>query len=182
MVGAYGLRVRPINSSDPEGPSMTHTALRLSRLVPVFALFAVGVTCIGAVEGGPRRARLSKDLRDRVASGRQAPVDVILSASEAEIQSIAARHGVRIKKVLRGAAVLEATDAQLDALSRDPGVSHLSGDAPVRRTMAVAAESIGAVQVWEGAAALRGYDGKGIGVAVIDSGVARHPSLRGRVV
>ena len=49
--------------------------------------------------------------------------------------------------------------------------------------MAVTAETVGADQVWSGAAAgLAGYTGKGIGVAVIDSGVASHKSIRERIV
>ena len=37
-------------------------------------------------------------------------------------------------------------------------------------------------QVWERLAGLRGFTGRGIGVAVIDSGVAQHAALRGRIV
>ena len=49
--------------------------------------------------------------------------------------------------------------------------------------MAVTTEAIGADQVWSGAfAGLRGYTGRGIGVAVIDSGIAQHRALRGRIV
>ena len=45
------------------------------------------------------------------------------------------------------------------------------------------AEAIGADQVWQGAVAgIEGVTGRGIGVAVIDSGIALHRSLRGRVV
>ena len=48
--------------------------------------------------------------------------------------------------------------------------------------MAVTAEAIGASQVWRGGRRLEGFTGRGIGVAVIDSGVAPHRALRGRIV
>ena len=93
------------------------------------------------------------------------------------------RHGARVAKRLRGAAVLEVPGAALDAMAQDPSVSHLSGDVPVRRLMAVTTEAIGADQVWRGAlAGLEGRTGTGIGVAVIDSGIASHQALRNRVV
>ena len=47
--------------------------------------------------------------------------------------------------------------------------------------MAVTTESTGATQVW-GGSGLRGFTGRGIGVAVIDSGVAHARALRGRIV
>ena len=50
-----------------------------------------------------------------------------------EVDAIARRHGARIAKRLRGAAVLEVSGAALDALAQDPAVAHLSGDVPVRR-------------------------------------------------
>ena len=61
-------------------------------------------------------------------------------------------------------------------------MAHLSGDVPVRGTMAVTDEAIGADQVWRGLEGLKGYDGNGIGVALIDSGVAHLPAIRNRIV
>ena len=48
--------------------------------------------------------------------------------------------------------------------------------------MAVTGEAIGADQVWRGLEGLTGYDGRGIGIALIDSGVARLPAIRRRIV
>ena len=48
--------------------------------------------------------------------------------------------------------------------------------------MAVTDEAIGADQVWRGLEGLTGYNGRGIGIALIDSGVARLPAIRGRIV
>jgi serine protease AprX len=48
--------------------------------------------------------------------------------------------------------------------------------------MAVTNAAIGADQVWEGFDAIPGVTGTGVGVAVIDSGIADVPALRGRVL
>ena len=157
-------------------PSFVSTAVRCAIALAVSALCAV------SAEAG-HRARLSRDLADRIAASRTDTVRVIVSGTDAEVSEIAGRHGARVAKRLRGAAVLEVPGAALDALSQDPSVSHLSGDVPVRRLMAVTTAAIGADQVWRGAlAGLEGRTGTGIGVAVIDSGIANHQALRDRVV
>src|SRR5688572_19207151 len=126
---------------------MSHRAA-LRTCVTIALVAAIGVSFESPAEAGPRHARLSKDLIERL--NRTEGAQVIVAGTEAELQTIAARHGVRLRKSLRGAAVFEATAGQLEALSRDPGVAHLSGDAPVRRTMAVTARAVGADQVWAG--------------------------------
>ena len=133
-------------------------------------------------EAGPHRARLSRDLADRIAAGSNESSKVIVSGSPEQVRTIAARYGAQVKKSLRGGAVLEVTGGQLAALSEDADVDHASGDVRVQRTMAVTTESIGATQVWGSGVMLRGYTGRGIGVAVIDSGVAAHRALRSRIV
>ena len=99
------------------------------------------------------------------------------------MQALATRYGARVKKRLRNAAVLEVSGGQLRDLSEDAEVASVSGDVPVRTMSTVTAEAIGADQVWAGAfEGLRGFTGRGIGVAVIDTGVdARHPYLGNRV-
>jgi subtilisin family serine protease len=158
-----------------------NVAVRLCLTIATSAAFAF--TSAATLEAGPRRARLSRDLAERLATGAAGSSRIIVSGSDTDLERLAARHGARVTKVLRGAAVFEVTAVQLDALSQDVEVAHLSGDVPVRRTMAVASPAIGADQVWaQGAIAPQGFSGMGIGVAVIDSGVASHPSLRGRVI
>ena len=76
----------------------------------------------------PHGARLSRDLADRVAAGREDSTSVIVSGTPDTVQGLAARYGARIKKSLRGGAVLEVTGGQLAALSQDPDVDHASGD------------------------------------------------------
>ena len=165
----------------------TLSALSTSRLLPSLVAVALLATCSLELEAaGPRgagRARLSRDLADRLGSGRSRAVRVIVSGDDARIERLAARHGARIAKRLEGAAVLEIAERTLDAMSDDEETAHLSGDVPVQRLMSVTTEAIGADQAWQGrVAGLDGYTGRGIGVAVIDSGIAAHRALRGRVV
>ena len=163
---------------------MNHTSTPGFATV-VWRLFCVAICLLIAVaaDAGPRRAKLSKDLADRLASGNTEKTSVFLKGDHARAAAIAQRHQGRVKKQLRGLSVVEFSAEALDAVSQDPEVDHLSGDVPVRRLMAVTAETVGADQVWSGAATgLAGYNGEGIGVAVIDSGVASHKSIRDRIV
>src|SRR5204863_6634289 len=105
----------------------------------------------------------------------------IVTGSAAQIDAIAQRSGAGIGKRLSTGAVLTVTPEQLDALRQDGAIDHLSGDARVERMMAVTTKATGADQVWGGFAGLPSYTGKGIGVAIIDSGIAAHQTLRGKV-
>ena len=125
------------------------------------------------------RARLSRDLSDRIQQRVEAPTEVIVSASDGGVDRLVARYGARLKKRIHGGAVLEATGGQIDAMSQDTDVDHMAGNARVYRMMAVTTESTGADQVWAGLDGVRGFSGRGIGVAVIDSGVAPHGALAG---
>src|SRR5262245_32283161 len=125
---------------------MTHTSgspnMRVQRVVLVAGVvFAIAWSAI-SVEAGQRGARLSRDLAERLAARVEASSDVIVTASEEQVQTLATRYGARIKKRLLGGAVLEVTGGQLQDLSQDSDVVSLSGDLPVR-TMGVTAETIG---------------------------------------
>ncbi|MDQ3212576.1 MAG: hypothetical protein M3Q85_07865, partial [Acidobacteriota bacterium] len=93
-------------------------------------------------QAGPHRARLSKDLADRVTAGSDEPSRIIIAGTRGKVQALAARYGARVHKYLRAGAVLEVTGGQLAAISRDPEVDHVSGDVRVQR-MSVTAESTG---------------------------------------
>ena len=132
------------------------------------------------------RSRRRRASRAICWSGSRRPISSVTSvivSSTAPVETIATRYGARILKVLRRGAVLEVNGGQLDALSRDADVDHLSGDVPVHRMSAETTGAIGADQVWRGVLSSSGrYTGAGIGVAVVDSGIAQVPSLNGRVV
>ena len=120
---------------------MTHThgsftcALVGRRISFIAALSCVLVVLTVPVEAGQHRARLSKDLSDRLAARVEAPTDVIVAGSDEQVQALATRYGARVKKRLRNAAVLEVSGGQLRDLSEDAEVASVSGDVPVR-TMA----------------------------------------------
>jgi hypothetical protein len=83
---------------------------------------------------------------------------------------------------------LEVSRTELDALSRDPAFAHISADATVAADMSVTNQVTGAAAAWKGTSSLLGLlgtpgqNGTGIGVAVIDSGIAPHTALGSRVV
>ncbi len=153
------------------------------RRIVLLAFTCAIVASVVPAEAGQRPVRMSRDLRERLAARIEAPTDIIVGGSEEQLQVLATRYDARLKKRLRNAGVFEVTGRQLRDLSADADVASVSGDLTVRTMATVTAEAIGADQVWEGGfAGMRGFTGRGIGVAVIDTGVdGRHPHLAGRV-
>jgi serine protease AprX len=131
---------------------------------------------------GGHRARLSQDLERHLSAGDMATVDVIVSGSQDEITALAARYGVTPKRWLDKGAVLQVSADALKSLSQDEAVAHLSGDVTVRSSMAITGEAIGADQVWAGLDGLKKFTGRGITVALIDSGVANVRAIRNQVL
>ncbi len=128
-----------------------------------------------------KRARLGADLEQKLATGSQT-IEVIVSGGRGQVDALARKYGLTVKKYLRSGAVLGLNAGQLDALSQDEAIDHLAADASVRATN-LTTETIGADQVWAGAGTLPPLSGKGVGVALIDSGIdARHVALAQRVV
>jgi serine protease AprX len=146
----------------------------------VWALWAmVGNAVAQPADGSRRAARVAADLSARVAGG--ATAQVILRGTPDEVRALAARHGLRVTKSLRSGAVATVDRAALASLSADPSVPAVAEDRPVYPTMAVATESTGVKQVWAGLEGAGRYSGRGIGVAVIDSGVTEHGDLAGHI-
>ncbi|HEX7282513.1 MAG TPA: S8 family serine peptidase, partial [Vicinamibacterales bacterium] len=145
----------------------------------VAMLFATAV----AADANGRRARLSADLAAHLTSSSTADVDVIVSGSTESVDRLVQRHGLRIKKWLSSGAVVSASKDSLESLAADETVEAVSGNALVRSQMAITTAVTGAQQAWAGTiAALGPVDGSGVGVAIIDSGIANHPALANRVI
>src|SRR5262245_43666709 len=157
------------------------TTMASVRRVARSAMVAAALLSL-AVPSFAERARLSADLADHLAAGSQ-PIDVIVQGNKSAVEGLASRYAVAVKRRLKTGAVLRVNAGQLDAIARDGGVDVLSGDVPIRPAMAVTNTSIGADQVWDGVGGGRGLTGKGVTVAVIDSGIdGKHNALKGRVV
>ncbi len=163
-------------------PTAVPVCLSFSRIVFVClaALLALAVPAADAAAQG-RRARLSDDLVRRLQAGDTANHTIIVTGSPAQVSGLAQRHGLTVRKRLKTGAVLDVPAGALDALTRDGGVDQLSGNHRLRSQMAITNTAIGADQAWEGIAGIPGVTGEGVGVAIIDSGIADVPALRGRV-
>ena len=98
----------------------------------------------------PERGRLSRDLVEALGRGDAASFAVIVQGERAAVESVAARYGARVQKLLRTGAVLEVSREALEGMSADDAIGHVAGDVPVRSMMAVTDASIGADQVWAG--------------------------------
>jgi serine protease AprX len=133
---------------------------------------------------GQRLPSLSPDLHDL----RADRVRVIVQADGIGLKSVRGRLLRSLKRELDGAAALDLTRAEYEALKRDSSVAHISKDLPVVADMAITNKVTRAETVWQGTSGLLGlgsvpgYQGAGIGVAVIDSGISAHSAIGSRVV
>jgi serine protease AprX len=149
----------------------------------LLALLALASLLVPSGASASHRAHLSADLSRKVADGAQS-VNVIVQGDPSAIEGLAARYHVRVAHLMERGAVLTMSPGDLASLSADPGVNELSADSTVYPTADVTDETIGADQLWQGfrGMGIRGVDGRGVVVAVIDSGIDRVPGLRGRVL
>jgi serine protease AprX len=125
-------------------------------------------------------AKLDAALRARAHAPRGTSRVIIQTADgtapEKVVKEVGGRAGLRLP-FLHG-QVADIPDTALLELARHPGVQALSLDRRVRGTMARTAATVGTPFVWESL----GFDGAGVGVAIIDSGVAAwHDDLSQRV-
>ena len=153
----------------------------------VFPVVLAGLLLWGSVPAGQQRPpTISSDLA-RHPAGPHTHL-VIVQAGESGLSAL--RRGVagRVRRDLGTAVALEVTDPQLEALEREPLYTHISGDLPVTSDMAVTNSVTHATDVWQGTTGLLGvlgtpgYTGTGVGIAIVDSGIAVHTALDTRVV
>jgi len=158
--------------------------LRIGAVVVLVAMSALGLKGANA----EHRAHLSLDLLTHQSRHTLGRTRVIVHGSDSEIDAIAGRHHLQILRRLAGGAVLAANSSELSDLAADSGVDHLSGDLPVHNWMSVSNGAMAADQARAGApgllglASIPGVTGHGVGVAVIDSGIAAHSALANTVV
>ena len=156
----------------------------MRRVRFLYAAVAVALLSWPHAMDGQRPPTLTDDLTS-TAGDR---IRVIVQADDPGLDSVGRRYARGLRRQLSGAAALDLTRAEFDALKRDASVFHISKDLPVVADMAVTNKVTRADSVWQGTSGLlgigstSGYKGAGIGVAVIDSGIAPHSAIGDRVV
>jgi serine protease AprX len=135
---------------------------------------------------GQGRPTLSDDLAG--GGGGADRVRVIVQAKPTALDLLRGRAGLRRHRDLVSGLALEVSRDELARLSNDASIDHISSDLPVRGGMAVTNGVTGASSVWQGSGGLlgllgtAGYNGAGITVAVVDSGIAPHTAVGERVI
>lgn len=134
---------------------------------------------------------LSTDLVQLVVSGDDRPVRAIVRGDTEAIQAAAQRADVPVLRVLGDLVVVEAAPSVLNLLQDAVGVKSISLDNIVGPTMSLSDRATAADLARAGSGGLLAtllgtatpaVNGKGIGVAVVDSGIASHSALSGKVV
>src|SRR2546427_6521829 len=138
---------------------------RLALLVLIMLLVA------GLCLADGNKSKLSKDLDALKGSHTGATVDVIIqfnqTPTDAHHQKVQNKGGVLKTKLdfIKGAHYSVPVES-LDALADDPDVAYISPDRRLNGALDQTAAAVNAKVAWQA-----GWDGTGIGVAVIDNGI-----------
>jgi len=176
-------------------PSSPRNPLLAFHRPLVALLAATGLALAGLptipVLAASNQAHLDREVLKAMQAGRSINVIVVargdLSVLEADLRRSGLKRTVRVP-IAHGVAV-QLTPAFIDHFRADANVARLIYDAPVRLTdtpfnptaLATAYPAVvDALPVWSNS--LAPLTGQGIGIAVIDSGVASHPDLGNRVI
>src|SRR6266852_4610145 len=141
-------------------------------LLALIILLAAGLSLADG-----NKPKLSKDLEALKGGHNGATVDVIIqfnqTPTDAHHQKVQNKGGVLKTKldVIKGAHYSVPVES-LDALADDPDVTYISPDRRLSGALDQTAAAVNANVAWQA-----GWDGTGIGVAVIDSGITGHSDL-----
>lgn len=107
---------------------------------------------------------------------RKLPVIVQLNESitTQRLQNVALETGTRLQKELSiiNAFTAKVSVKELEALTNNPGIKKIWYDRSVHALLDIASPVVKAPEIWE-----TGFDGKGVTVAVLDTGIYEHPDL-----
>ena len=143
--------------------------------------------CLAGLAGsqalGRPSARISHDLQDRIAASRSGDlVDVIIQGEPGSSADMRRRVRLRAAAYGRdlhsiGGLATTLPLSEVEGAASEPGVIGISLDRPVASAMDVAAQAAGAGWTRNLSASAGGPTGRGVVVAVIDSGIAPHEDL-----
>jgi serine protease AprX len=179
----------PLLADSKSGPSKVDPALLAAATADPNALFHV------IVRGAPSAAGLTTPALGGQGGGQLTPQGQNRDDTESRVRkaesalSASPSDGARRSLAIVGGASGTLRGWQIVDLSRTQQVDRIVGDqtftanwtdddAAVQPATNAAIQTVNAPQVW----ATKGLTGKGVTVAVIDSGVADHPDLAGRIV
>ena len=142
----------------------------MARRLLILAALAFAPSVWAAGRPGESASTLDRELQQRAQAPRGHSRVILRVAPGTDAESvIRGAHGTLGRRLASVAGqIADVPDAALDALSRLPGVEGISLDRRVEGTLERTGATIGATYVREAL----GLDGAGVGVAIIDSGVA----------
>jgi serine protease AprX len=162
----------------------------LAAVLAATGLVLAGVPSV-SVLGASNQAHVDREVLKAMQAGQSIEVIVIargdLNVLEADLRRTGVKHTERVP-IAHGVAV-KLTPALIDHFRADANVARLIYDAPVRLTdtafdpsalATVYPAVVDALPVWSNP--VTPLTGQGIGIAVIDSGIASHPDLGNRVI
>src|SRR2546425_3185859 len=161
----------------PSHDSVLKTTTTWGARLALFALITLLAAGLSLADG--KKHKLSRDLDALKGGHNGATVDVIIqfnqTPTDAHHQKVQNKGGVLKTKlgVIKGAHYSVPVES-LDALADDPDVVYISPDRRLSGALDNTAAAVNAKAAWQA-----GWDGTGIGVAVIDSGITPHPDLYG---
>src|SRR5262249_17128116 len=118
--------------------------------------------------------KLSPDLRKTTASTARVVVQYNSQPSLLDLQLLSTLGSILNALPLVNGIVAQLPLSNILSLSNQSNVKYISLDRPLAPSLSNAAPAVNAFAAWQS-----GYTGAGIGVALIDSGVASHPDLNG---
>ena len=133
-------------------------------------------------------ATLSADLLSLILSGDDRPVRAIIRGDVQTIVQRAADDGLPVLRVLDGFVVVQGRPSALQTWRGVPGIEAVSRDLRVVPSMSISDRAMGADQARApmrgplGLGWVPGVTGRGVGVAVVDSGISAHSALQGKIV
>jgi serine protease AprX len=174
-----GRQGRPLNS--PTWSAAWGRAIGLTVLV-LSSMSAHGISRAATVQNGGPSSKFSSDIKRGV--DRNGMVTVIVQhrqmPSDAHLQAMHSR-GATIRSKFRHirAVTMRVPVSMLAELANDPNVAYITPDRSQKMAANPVTEEFATAVEADIAASQYGFDGTGIGVAVIDSGISAHPDLNG---